>query len=513
MTASAATPILDPPRLYLRNHSNLTPTSGESLTAQVVRKYFPSARETDHGNIWMRDEDATALLTTPSLQIALHESAIREHAARRIRWFYLQVVACYGTGKKFDIATTDYQSDQAYPFTPITPSFSKGAFVTRRQAAHSSIIPSLRVSDGEGIYLNFSDFHRTFNSTVTLPSIVNHPIDTSLERSSTARPERLVHFALKLLNKAADKSLSPEKAVRVFVMVFKKEVDKFDPSGSSADTEALELVVRYYKETCCKWEALLKREPDHFAQSLCRVDYTLPTKTKAEIHRHAEAAIRRSQEVQSELGAMFDTFCEKTFGARRTEPFFWDNVLDYSVRKAPTTVRNWLPQHENYPGDLRDRSTLARVQPGEDRKSVPPSKTTLSSAENLLGSFILDADGRRTTEPMWNEEQQHLFTKTDFTIWQTLSDRIESLWKEEEEHVSATYDVLATHLGKPEAQSVWDDYRLSIPDSDPKFEKVFLWEPGNVVDSDSDANPTDTDSPPAAAVTPNLDPAIFRLHF
>lgn len=132
---------------------------------------------------------------TEKLIVALRDD-LQNHFEYRIQVFLQQLLLVYKTGLTFDFyAKADFQVGEG-------ASKEKAHYV----AAHSSTLPTLRLTPTEGKSLSFGRdtfFYNTWNATVYLPEVANQ-IDSAIDRSTgTDKGCSIREFATDLLNEVS----------------------------------------------------------------------------------------------------------------------------------------------------------------------------------------------------------------------------------------------------------------------------------------------------------------------
>ncbi|GAB5412211.1 MAG: hypothetical protein ChlgKO_13250 [Chlamydiales bacterium] len=176
----------------------------------------------------------------PKYRIIESYDQIHLHVEKRISLFFLQVIACYNTGKTFHEAPTIHQGYNAKKIGP-----------TKFQAAHSATNPNL--STDEKIYLYRSHLYDESNATLDLPKEVN---DADRAIDEKYRDSFLRRDSIDLLNRASQGLISPVDATKEFVALFLRESAKFTRSEKNGNVVE---VLKVYKQAGESLSALINK--------------------------------------------------------------------------------------------------------------------------------------------------------------------------------------------------------------------------------------------------------------
>lgn len=187
----------------------------------------------EHGEreeIWERRTDLTgeeiAFFKTPQGIVDLNREGIELALDRRVALFFQQSILCYKMPFVFSEQGADDQIGVAKAIH-LSTSEKKGGIVHKREAAHSSTIPTLlaRVKGDETartfVYLKGGSNHAQHNATIGMHVDVNGA-DELLDGK---KDKGLRGTAIKILNRVAE-GLDPVQATKEFLAQFKNQASQ-----------------------------------------------------------------------------------------------------------------------------------------------------------------------------------------------------------------------------------------------------------------------------------------------
>jgi len=147
--------------------------------------------------------------------IKAHEEDLAYHLRCNALLFFLILVLYHNQQRMVSIAPTDMQ-------------FGIGSKKRKEEAAHSTIIPSLRdcapnkesiTKFNESLLRQTPHFYHDNNMTVCLPTIVNQKIDRRIEREIRVKSVAIINFV-------SLKKLCPTKAIHIYLAILRQAMKK-----------------------------------------------------------------------------------------------------------------------------------------------------------------------------------------------------------------------------------------------------------------------------------------------
>lgn len=165
-------------------------------------------------------------LPSASEIIQKYSDSISEHMSRRVNSLFLQLVCCYKTQLHFEIGDTLAQgaSVAKLELSGLDDKGNVANLVIQRNAAHSSTLPCLVVSDGrlKKFFLLGTDAFRIWNATINMPAWINK-VDIKIDGDSSSN--KLRSKTLYLINRVAREDLDPVQGLVEFIRSAIAEVE------------------------------------------------------------------------------------------------------------------------------------------------------------------------------------------------------------------------------------------------------------------------------------------------
>lgn len=250
--------------------------------------------------------------------IKASKKVIGDHFDKRLLSAFQQYIVCYGSHYIFEEGKVDHQGPSARPLYP-KDAKKKVPF----NAAHISTVPCLYAKDPQNqqsIFLKFSDVYLWANSTDEITKDSNNA-DIAIDGSNTeAKKSRFSH--LKLLNRVANKTLTPLEALKKFHASLRKNIDK--ALLSETVKKETKIVLQIYKENIQHIGQQLENDPNQFFDKLLHIKggNDLSNRARSIIYMQRFQIIQEYNTIQSGIRKKIALVKAKILGIKRKPPHF-----------------------------------------------------------------------------------------------------------------------------------------------------------------------------------------------
>lgn len=298
---------------------------------------FSSPALTDHRVRWLKEthSEMPLVFQDPLDAIEDYQDVIVLHMERRIQLFFEQAILCYGQPFVFDAKGADDQYGAG-------TTFSKDGYELQTVGAHPSTLPclhayekdedGLRIEKTRFVFLKHSSSYEQHNATDEVPIAVNHA-DSLIDKEFRAQ-------ALRLINRLADKRLTPDKAIFKFM---KKLAEHIESLIETLDEEAPKRrVLEIYLDT-------IRDKEQGFEESKADFDMMMGVKVEGAadedvlrdvVYRKRYTLLQEVELIESKIAQRIMKAQNKIFGQKAKKLSRVNNALRYALIKKSGDERH-----------------------------------------------------------------------------------------------------------------------------------------------------------------------------